>query len=660
MTTTPKGTRGAAYIRISDDKQDMESQRISIKKWLTRNNLRCDRWYEDVGSRHESYRRPEFQRLLAAVSGGEIDWIIVESKDRFGVKNSYEFGKFASELMDNDVELWSVNAGHLTGDDYATEILTTVDSVRSRDEQLERSRRAVRGMAAAIEQGAAIGGLPPYGYDFVCLGTDGTERWRVKYEGHNKRVKILPNGEQERYDGRSNFPGRDKSDRLEIAPTVDQKRIETVQKIFHWFATESITYAGIARRLNDLGVDPVYCERWYGIRVNRVLHNPAVLVGKVVGNKAGHGSFFSMKAGGKLEAVPTRRGRAKSHRPHEEADFVYPKEWGEGIVDRDTWDLVQAKLKGIHKSKRAPRSPEMWLTQFMYCGQCGHRMTGWKQTTYREPYGYVCSMYRRFGENNKYGCKLHRISHNQAVTLVERFLKEAGQKLDEVLTAPPSLDWEAVEGKDRATREYTRMITAIWATIKKWRVRNPTGRPWAGNTLADAFRLHAPKYQATQRAELKKAKEEYKEATEKYLELPERAREIVRAKLEAMEQKIAALEQALRPMDEQLAELKDELERAKDRVDAAQKACQGSGNRQKAEALSRVVARIVCYYESYRHTRKDKQVVTKARLQSVTFEPLVGEPITLKAGEDDETLRNETAASRRSGRPTRCGRTSGR
>jgi DNA invertase Pin-like site-specific DNA recombinase len=649
----PTGTRGVAYLRISTDNQDTTSQRTSIQKWLTANGLKVQAWYTDVGSRHEAYKRAEFQLLMKRVRAGEIDWIVVVSKDRFGTKNSYEFGRFASELQDNDVQLWSVTGGCLTSDDYATEILATVDSLRSRDEQLERSKRAVRGMVEVWETGRTMGGYPPYGFDVACYpaGSNG-ERWRVVYFGHSKRLKVMPDGTEERYDGKGNFPGRDETDRLELVPTREQKRIEVVRMIFRWYATESLTYGAIASRLNDLGIDPLYSQAWYGNRIIGLLKNPAVLVGKTVGNKQGHGSFFSLRKG-KLEAAPTKRGRAVNYRPHDEEDFVYPKEWGTGIIDRDTWDAVQAKLKGIHKTRRSPRSQELWLGQFLYCATCNLRKTGWTQRTHKDPHSYVCGTFRRFGKHNKTGCRLHRVKHSEMVPLVEKWLADTEQKLDEVLTLAPSLGYEEIEASlGRSEQEYCRLIVAVWATMKKWGVQNPSGRPWAANTLAEAFRLHAPKQQAKERKELAMLKERYAESTERYLELPERARAVVRAKLDELEKEIAALEERLRPMDEQLEELKGELHAAKERLRVVKEACAGNNQRVKAQALSKVLARIVCHHEHYTTTPKKLQTerqrqrkggTEKSRLASVVFEPIVGEPAEISA---NTTQRNCGSAHR--------------
>lgn len=636
----PTGTRGVAYVRISDDHQDMESQREIIRKWLTANGLRVGEWYEDVGSRHEAYKRHEFLKMMANVRAGRIDWIITDMKDRFGTRNGNEFGKFASELQENDVELWSVTGGNLTADDYATEILNAVDSVRSRDEQLARSKRALRGMILNWQEGRANGGYPPYGYDVACYSADGKEKWRVAYQGHHKRVKIHPDGREERYDGKANFPSRDQGEHLELVVSRDARQVEAVRKIFEWYTTESITYGAIATRLNDLGYSPLYSEAWYSNRVIRILANPAVLVGRSVGNKVSTGEFFEQR-NGLPQRAPISKGRAVPNRQHPESDYVYPREWGEGLITQDTWDLARAKMKGGVKTRRSPRSPELWLGQFLYCSNCNQRMSGWTQRNHKsEPHSFVCSSFRRFSNRNKHGCRLHRVKYSEILPLVERWLKDAGHKLDEVLDAVPGSGLDAaIESKDQTERQYGKLITSVWRVVKEWGVKNPSGTTWAANTLSEAFRLHAPHHQSKERAALAKAKERYEEATEKYLELPPRAREVLRAKMEQMEGEISALEDRLRPLDEQLSELRGVLESARERVRAAEEACRGSGQRQKAQALSRVLARAVCHFEHYQTTPKKKQTpgqkgsergMDRSRLVRVGFEPVLGEATVLR------------------------------
>ncbi len=179
----------------------------------------------------------------------------------------------------------------------------------------------------------------------------------------------------------------------------------------------------------------------------------------------------------------------------------------------------------------------------------------------------------------------------------------------------------------------------------------PAGRPWAANTLGDAFRAHAPKHQAEERAELARLRKTYEEAAERYLELPARAREVVRTRLDAMEQEIAALEERLRPLDAQLADLRGELVAARERVLAAREACLGSRSRQKARALAGVLARFVCHFEHYQSVPKKRQTAghkgrkvgtDRGRLERAVFEPLAGTAVAVRPD-----VRSETAGSPR-------------
>jgi uncharacterized coiled-coil protein SlyX len=184
-----------------------------------------------------------------------------------------------------------------------------------------------------------------------------------------------------------------------------------------------------------------------------------------------------------------------------------------------------------------------------------------------------------------------------------------------VLAAPPTDgsggpdDFEGAPGSaedslDRSRLAYCRLVNRLWRTVQKWGVPAPDGRPWAADALADVYRAHAPQHQAGERAELATLRRRYEEATERYPELPHRAREVVRGKLDELESQIAVLEERLRPLDEKVGELREELAAAQDRVRAAREACQGVGNRQKAQALAGVLARIVCHFEHYQSVPK--------------------------------------------------------
>ncbi len=237
---------------------------------------------------------------------------------------------------------------------------------------------------------------------------------------------------------------------------------------------------------------------------------------------------------------------------------------------------------------------------------------------------------------------MHRIKHNEIAPLVEKWLAETGQKIQEVLTASPSLDAaEDLESRlSLSEREYCRLTTSLWQTLKRWGVKSPDGKPWSAPSLSAAFRANSTTKQAKERIALDKLREKLRETTEAYLELPRGARELAVGRIEELETEILAMEERLSPMDARLAELRGELEDIKGRIEAARTACRGQNQRAKAQALSRVLCRIVCSFEHYQSYPKKKQTVRqkarpqgqdRSRLVSAFFEPLRGEGRELRA-----------------------------
>jgi DNA invertase Pin-like site-specific DNA recombinase len=113
------------------------------------------------------------------VQAGKWDWIVVDSQERFGTKDAFEFGYFAHLFRMSDCQLWSVSQGHLTADDLAAPILASVHAGSSREELLELGRRNVSGKRTKAPNGEWQGGYVPYGYDVVCVGPDNKEKVAV-------------------------------------------------------------------------------------------------------------------------------------------------------------------------------------------------------------------------------------------------------------------------------------------------------------------------------------------------------------------------------------------------------------------------------------------------------------------------------------------------
>ena len=242
------------YLRCSSDTQDTLRQREDIE----RSGLKIDQWLEDHESRDRAHKRPDFQQCLRAVQAGQVDTIVVQSLDRFGVRDAYEMGKFFSILRDHDCRLWTPAASNSMPRMMEPSSRRTVGALTSAREQREKASRVLTGNLTLARKGNFLGGYCPYGMDVVAFDAQGNEVWRVVYEGHDRRVKVYPDGRQERFDGKSNRPPKALHETLKYRPSIIAERLKYVILIFTWYVTEAFPPGKIAARLNDLGVSPVF------------------------------------------------------------------------------------------------------------------------------------------------------------------------------------------------------------------------------------------------------------------------------------------------------------------------------------------------------------------------------------------------------------------
>src|ERR1019366_1283601 len=102
-------------------------------------------------------------------------------------------------------------------------------------------RRNVSGKRVKAANGEWQGGYVPYGHDVVCVGPDDKEKFRVVIEemlptaGVWQRLRVYPNGTEERFDGKDTFPVKEKQDRFVLAPSCRQERIEIAREIFQLY-----------------------------------------------------------------------------------------------------------------------------------------------------------------------------------------------------------------------------------------------------------------------------------------------------------------------------------------------------------------------------------------------------------------------------------------
>lgn len=167
-----KGTRIAAYIRVSTDEQaesglGLASQRARCKAMAEAKGWNEPTFYEDAGysGTKTIEQRPGLQALMNDVRGGKVEVIIVLSLDRLArvVRITLDI---AEELRQHCVDLVSCKESIDTSTPHGNFFFVVTAAFA----QLERdliSQRTVDALAERVKRDGIMGGKLPYGYKRV-------------------------------------------------------------------------------------------------------------------------------------------------------------------------------------------------------------------------------------------------------------------------------------------------------------------------------------------------------------------------------------------------------------------------------------------------------------------------------------------------------------
>jgi DNA invertase Pin-like site-specific DNA recombinase len=392
MSSSPKPLvgNGAVLIRVSSKRQDVIRQREGVSDWLRYRGLPVPedfqdqegaflrllktlkvRLYEDKGPRDLSDHRPDFQRLLGDVEARELQWVVVQDIDRIGFFDETELGSFIVRFRRAGCRLFSaIDDDDITAYDDMTAFRNFMRGRLSPKEQWTKSESVHSKRISEAKRGQYTGGPIPYGFDVVHK-VNGQEVWRYVAEERGKGVKIL-DGHEQRCGG---VPPHAKGDPLFLSPSIRQERVEIVKSIFQWFATEQISYSGIASRLNDNGMCPIYGDLWNSAHIRRLISNPTY-IGFPPKYRHSTARFYEKTKDG-LGKVERAFGEKVKQRRNDPSSWVLPAEpVYEPLVSRELYDRCQERMNDRKRGDRAPRTSRLWLQGLVICAHCGEKMVG--------------------------------------------------------------------------------------------------------------------------------------------------------------------------------------------------------------------------------------------------------------------------------------------
>jgi len=355
-----------AFYRRSTDKQELsiDDQRRECQAFAARNNWQIVREFEPrqgYGSGLTIDRDESFLEMirLAERGGHGIRFLVVYDVSRFGrlpakLKIYYEqhFQRFGIRVVyaKDDFK----NDGTI-GDD----ITQMVKHSEAHQFSVILSELTLRGAKSHAALGHSAGGKAPYGYDRLLVDAVGNPVKRLGPKEHKA----------------------DKMQRVVFAPNATERL--TVNQIFETY----VKGEGLNRIVADLNKRKVPSPRgqfWSKSMVHYMLRNRSYL-GERIYNKRSYKGY--------------RRGD-KGSMFNAKDQWIIKENAHEGIVERELFEKVQARLptRGISQG-RSYHSPHL-LTGLIVCNHCGYRFTGWSKTgNGHENRYYSCSGFLRIGES---------------------------------------------------------------------------------------------------------------------------------------------------------------------------------------------------------------------------------------------------------------------
>ena len=319
----------ALYCRLSrDDNMDSESNSIQNQRKILQKAAK-DKGYTDTiffvddGITGTTMKRPGFQKMLTAIEAGYISAVFVKDLSRLG-RNYIEVGKLTEEFFPlHDIRLVAVSDGVDSdeGEDDFTPFKNIMNEYYAKD--ISKKRRIVNKMKG--NAGVPLS-PPPYGY---IKNPDDPRFWVVEPEAAEVVRRIY----------RMALEG------YGLAETAAQLAADgVVNPTYYWRSR------GTSRGGSKSTVEPT---KWGHTTVKKIL-TLQEYCGDVINFKS-YSKSYKMKK--RIENPEENR-----------AIFLNVHE---AIIDRQTWEKVQALQKGTRRKKPTVTQEPSVFSVLLKCPECG-------------------------------------------------------------------------------------------------------------------------------------------------------------------------------------------------------------------------------------------------------------------------------------------------
>ena len=409
----------ALYERLSrDDEMQGESnsivnQKRYLEEYAQAQGFKNIRHFTDDGYSGTNFKRPGFQKMIAAIEAGEIDVVCVKDLSRFG--RDYLKVGFYTEIMfpEKGVRFIAINnsvdSANPTENDF-TPFLNIMNEWYAKD--TSNKIRAI--FRSRMQDGKRCSGAIPYGYR------------------------------------------RDPEDKNHLL--IDEEAAKVVRRIYQ-MVIDGMGSQAIANQLtaDNVLIPSAYLEQSeHGESRNHSYHDPCRWNCTAVAYILDKQEYMGHTVLGKTICENFKTKKRRKARPDE---LIVFENTHEPIIDAETWHLVQ-KLRRRTRRKLANGSYSHRLSGLVYCADCGKRLSYSSPQSQHRPDGktydadssFRCPTYKSmYGE-----CTMHYIKSStldklvdEAVRKIARYVLRNEQAFLEQVRVLTSADQKHTQSEDK-------------------------------------------------------------------------------------------------------------------------------------------------------------------------------------------------------------------
>ena len=409
----------ALYERLSrDDEMQGESnsivnQKRYLEEYAQAQGFKNIRHFTDDGYSGTNFKRPGFQKMIAAIEAGEIDVVCVKDLSRFG--RDYLKVGFYTEIMfpEKGVRFIAINnsvdSANPMENDF-TPFLNIMNEWYAKD--TSNKIRAI--FRSRMQDGKRCSGAIPYGYR------------------------------------------RDPEDKNHLL--IDEEAAKVVRRIYQ-MVIDGMGSQAIANQLtaDNVLIPSAYLEQSeHGESRNHSYHDPCRWNCTAVAYILDKQEYMGHTVLGKTICENFKTKKRRKARPDE---LIIFENTHEPIIDAETWHLVQ-KLRRRTRRKLANGSYSHRLSGLVYCADCGKRLSYSSPQSQHRPDGktydadssFRCPTYKSmYGE-----CTMHYIKSStldklvdEAVRKIARYVLRNEQAFLEQVRVLTSADQKHTQSEDK-------------------------------------------------------------------------------------------------------------------------------------------------------------------------------------------------------------------